>query len=604
MDISFIHVPCENNDNSGGEENIALKATVLPERNVVGMDSEAGGTTKVCITVTARDLPLQDDRAPVDLVVALDKSGSMSGSKIKLCKKTLLLLLRVLSPRDRFGLVTYSGDAKVEIPVQKMTESNKKACMEKVKKLAAGGGTNISAAIGLCYQEILQIENPNEVQTCFLLTDGQANMGVSSDSGLVELAKNCFVNDTLTLEGTEGAEDSFHAQRGHETTIPFFFKNGTALSHEERAAIAKRKGKCIGCGIKTHNITILRRTPITNQHVDKGVCIRCTPPKTAINTKCKEHNNPISLHCFGYGSNHNSKLLMALSDVVPGGSYYFVENDDNVGSAFGDALGGVLSVVAQSVVVNIAIPHEAKEWGVEIVDVFHDQTTKRENGTVSVHVGDFYAEESRDILLEIKVASSSSGSGSDTVPIPHANITVSYTDTLRKLPVTLEPLTCAIGRGECQTEINPHVHAQWLRIQTTKAMSKADMMAKHNNIQGAQERIQKAKDNVQKGVDLIAAAAASGDESDSDKLMLENLLHDLSELEAGFQSLSTYQVQGQHMARNQVATYTKQRCMASASTEACSSSRSVYENSSKFAMSKSLHAALNNTHDSSGEDSE
>lgn len=70
--------------------------------------------------------------------------------------------------------------------------------------------------------------------------------------------------------------------------------------------------------------------------------------------------NPISLHRFGVGTNHNSNLLKAMASTLPGGSYYFVESDVDVGGAFGDALGGILSVVSQNVVVTLTVPEKAK----------------------------------------------------------------------------------------------------------------------------------------------------------------------------------------------------------------------------------------------------
>jgi len=61
--------------------------------------------------------------------------------------------------------------------------------------------------------------------------------------------------------------------------IPHFNQNGTALTREERAAIAKRKGTCVNCGVKTHIAFVFtkRLTTVTNDNVCKGVCIKCNP---------------------------------------------------------------------------------------------------------------------------------------------------------------------------------------------------------------------------------------------------------------------------------------------------------------------------------------
>jgi hypothetical protein len=350
MDISYVNVPTDMDNKP------TLDVTVTPKHDIIGLLSGLS-STQVCVTMAARDLPEDERRSPIDVVVALDVSYSMSGSKLELCKKTLSLLLQVLYPEDRFGLITYSDNANIEIPVQKMTKANKKMCEDKVKALHPINSTNISAAIGLAYQEICQIEEPNEVQAVFLLTDGQANCGVSDTSGLIELTRNCFMNGNFTLKGTEGAEDQASSRPARNWT-PF----------------------CRGSR--------------QNQEDEK------LKPKTVVVENLKG-KNPITLHAFGYGSDHNSLLLRGMSEVVPGGSYYFVEDDANVANAFGDALGGILSVVAQNATVTISVPEQAKKAGVRIVDVFHDRKIERENGSFSVVVGDFYAEESRDVLLEV-----------------------------------------------------------------------------------------------------------------------------------------------------------------------------------------------------------
>jgi hypothetical protein len=64
----------------------------------------------------------------------------------------------------------------------------------------------------------------------------------------------------------------------------------------------------------------------------------------------------VTLHTFGYGSDHDSEILRALS-TAGGGSYYFVEGVDTIRCAFGDCLGGILSVVAQ----NLQTDHRGRE---------------------------------------------------------------------------------------------------------------------------------------------------------------------------------------------------------------------------------------------------
>lgn len=61
----------------------------------------------------------------------------------------------------------------------------------------------------------------------------------------------------------------------NQSGIPMFDKNGTALTRAERADIARRRGVCLNCGTKTHDINFLGRRALTNDDVYQGICIKC-----------------------------------------------------------------------------------------------------------------------------------------------------------------------------------------------------------------------------------------------------------------------------------------------------------------------------------------
>ena len=54
---------------------------------------------------------------------------------------------------------------------------------------------------------------------------------------------------------------------------------------------------------------------------------------------------PCSVHCFGYGTDANVALLSRVAEIG-GGSYFFIEEEPSIFTAFGDCLGGLLSTVA------------------------------------------------------------------------------------------------------------------------------------------------------------------------------------------------------------------------------------------------------------------
>ena len=79
----------------------SLSYKVTPQAEFVGKSAPATtGKQHYAVTLTAGSLPDQNSRAPIDVVVAMDISGSMSSNnKLNLCKKTCEILVNELAPR-------------------------------------------------------------------------------------------------------------------------------------------------------------------------------------------------------------------------------------------------------------------------------------------------------------------------------------------------------------------------------------------------------------------------------------------------------------------------------------------------------------------------
>ena len=128
----------------------SLEFSVAPHRESIGLQASEF-MTQICATVKASELPAGDSyaRAPVDIVVALDVSGSMRVEKLDLCKKTMALLIRELHHDDRFCLISFSDDAKVEVPMLKVTDEQKLSAVRAIEQMQVRGRTNIACAISL-----------------------------------------------------------------------------------------------------------------------------------------------------------------------------------------------------------------------------------------------------------------------------------------------------------------------------------------------------------------------------------------------------------------------------------------------------------------------
>ena len=131
-------------------------------------------------TVAAADLP------PSNLVFLIDSSGSMQPSeRLPLLKEAFRLLVQQLRPQDRVAIVTYAGNAGIVLPP---TSGNRKEeIVAALDRLEAGGSTAGGAGIELAYKVAAQSFMKNGNNRVILATDGDFNVGVTSDGELVRL---------------------------------------------------------------------------------------------------------------------------------------------------------------------------------------------------------------------------------------------------------------------------------------------------------------------------------------------------------------------------------------------------------------------------------
>ncbi|WPQ64668.1 von Willebrand factor type A domain-containing protein [Chitinophaga sancti] len=123
---------------------------------------------------------------PANLVFLIDVSGSMSAeNKLPLVIKSLKVLTRQLRPIDHVAIVVYAGAAGVVLP--STPGSEKMAIMDALDKLEAGGSTAGGAGIQLAYNTAAANYLEDGNNRVIIATDGDFNVGVSSESDLEKL---------------------------------------------------------------------------------------------------------------------------------------------------------------------------------------------------------------------------------------------------------------------------------------------------------------------------------------------------------------------------------------------------------------------------------
>ncbi len=123
---------------------------------------------------------------PSNLVFLIDVSGSMqSPDKLPLLKSAFRLLVEQMRPVDRVALVVYAGAAGVVLP--STPGSDKSRILASLDDLEAGGSTAGAEGIERAYAEAIANFQPHGNNRVILATDGDFNVGPSSDAALIEL---------------------------------------------------------------------------------------------------------------------------------------------------------------------------------------------------------------------------------------------------------------------------------------------------------------------------------------------------------------------------------------------------------------------------------
>ncbi len=237
----------------------------------------------------------RNTRQPVHMMLLCDTSGSMEEqNKLGSVKKSVNLLLSLLSPDDRISLVTFADNAKIVLSRATPRNEDRQAIQYRVESLKPDGSTNLSAGL-LEVRNLVEGEDSGRKQGVIVLTDGHANVGVTQEGGLLNIIKQ-----------------------------------------------------------------------IQSEHAG------------------------LTFTCVAYGVDHNAELLTQMAKVG-GGAYNVVKNLEDVATVFGDILGGLVSVSAQGV--QVQLPPGA------VADTSYPCDTDAA-GVTTIYVGDIYADAEIVILFQ------------------------------------------------------------------------------------------------------------------------------------------------------------------------------------------------------------
>ncbi len=139
----------------------------------------------VHIGLQGKEIPV-DNLPPSNMVFLVDVSGSMDEpNKLPLVQASMNMLVDQLREQDKVAIVVYAGNAGLVLP--STSGVNKVKIKEAIDNLQAGGSTAGGEGIKLAYKTAKDNFLKNGNNRIILATDGDFNVGVSSDDDLVRM---------------------------------------------------------------------------------------------------------------------------------------------------------------------------------------------------------------------------------------------------------------------------------------------------------------------------------------------------------------------------------------------------------------------------------
>jgi Ca-activated chloride channel family protein len=145
-------------------------------------------------------------RVPTDVLVILDRSGSMEGEKIEHARAAVRELLHQLGPEDRFALASYASEARIDSPLVRVSTDELRSLEARVDAISAMGGTNLSAGLDLGLGSVLASRAPGRAARVIVISDGLANEGDSSREGLVARVRRAAQREWVVTAIGVGAD--------------------------------------------------------------------------------------------------------------------------------------------------------------------------------------------------------------------------------------------------------------------------------------------------------------------------------------------------------------------------------------------------------------
>lgn len=124
------------------------------------------------------------ERAPLNITLVLDTSGSMTGPPMDMLKASCRAIAASLNEGDTISMVTWNTQNAVILGGYTVDGPNDAFLVEKIDELGAGGGTDLHGGLVAGYNLAHEVYDNERLNRIVLISDGGANVGVT-DADLI-----------------------------------------------------------------------------------------------------------------------------------------------------------------------------------------------------------------------------------------------------------------------------------------------------------------------------------------------------------------------------------------------------------------------------------
>ncbi|MDO8684142.1 MAG: VWA domain-containing protein [Armatimonadota bacterium] len=147
-------------------------------------------------------------RAPLNLALVIDRSGSMEGEPLEYVKRACAYVVDLLEPSDILTIVTFEEQIEVLMPARRIV--NKALIKEHINRIEVGNTTNIYDGLVAGCSQVAAVRAEGYVNRVLAFTDGEPTAGIkdfTSIVGMVAEQKSRGVTVTVLGFGPEYNEE-------------------------------------------------------------------------------------------------------------------------------------------------------------------------------------------------------------------------------------------------------------------------------------------------------------------------------------------------------------------------------------------------------------